>query len=135
MLNFEAMFSLTLRVPELFHDVSGRPNHPYDWRIGIFQYSIGLTVAYVGFVGLSTASLSLLSKVSPSSAHSVVLKIGTGVTLFGMLARLFGDMQVVMVALSHKLINTDIVNALVFPLLLVCFVLLHFVSKHFFFLM
>jgi len=48
---------------------------------------------------------------------------------------MLGDLQVFMIELSHKLINTDIVSSLVIPLLLTCFFVGYFVKKHFFFLM
>jgi hypothetical protein len=135
MINWESLFSLISRASELWQDTDGLTNHPYDWRIGVLQYSIGAVIIFVGLNAHEEASLSLLSKASPATTRSVVIQIGTLSTFVGLFARLFADLHIVMVELSHKLINTDLVNALVLPLLLICFVLMYVVKKHFFYLM
>jgi hypothetical protein len=53
----------------------------------------------------------------------------------GLTAQVIADLQILTVGLSHRVINTDIVNALVVPMLVACLVAIHFVRKHFFFLM
>jgi hypothetical protein len=57
------------------------------------------------------------------------------VTFASLAARVLGDIQILFVGLSHRLINTDIVNSLVIPLLAASIVAYYIVKKHFFFLM
>ena len=109
----------------------------YDWLVGIIQYFVGFSVTFFGLTALDSAALSLLSKVSPPRLRtsSASLQLGTIVTFVTLLARVIADLQILMIGLSHRLINTDLVNSLVLPLLVGCFVIGHFVRKHFFFLM
>jgi hypothetical protein len=95
---------------------------------------IGLTTIFVGLVALEGATLSLLSKVSPPRLRSVVINVGTIATFLGLVARLLGDAQILMVGLSNRLINMDIINSLAVPLLLALCVAAFLLKKHFFFL-
>jgi hypothetical protein len=135
MINWVSFYSLATRATKLFTETNGRPDAVYDWRVGMLQYVIGLTVIVLGSVSLEGAAVSLLSKLSPAHSPTILISVPTIATFLGFAARLVGDTQVVMVDLSEWLINTDIINALVLPLLLVCFALHFFVKKHFFFLM
>lgn len=90
---------------------------------------------FTGLIALEGAALSLLSKTSPANTRSIIINVGTITTFLGLAARLLADIQILLIDLSHKLINTDIVNALVLPLVLACYLLIYFVNKHFFFLM
>jgi len=135
MINYGSIASLAREVPELFANTLGMPSHPYDWRLGVIQYSVGLTIVFFGLIALNGASLSLLSKTSPVNNRSVFSSVGTITTLLGFAARLMADGQILFFDLSHRVINTDIVNSLVLPLLVVCFLLSYVVNKHFFFLM
>lgn len=121
----------------LFADVAGQSSHHhrYDGNFGVWQYTLGLAVAFVGLVSLEGAALSLLSKVSPPNRRSIIVNAGTVVTFLGLAARVIGNFQIVAIDLSHKLINTDIVNSLVIPLLVVGILLKYVVNKHYFFLM
>lgn len=134
-MNWESVFSVATRASKLFADTNGRPSHPYDWKCGVFQYVIGLMIVFSGLTALEGATLSLLSKVSPINTRSIVINVGTMTTFLGLLARLLGDFDIVMVDLSHKVINTDIINSLVLPLLLASLLLSYLVGKNFFFLM
>lgn len=134
MVNWLSMFNLAARVPNLLMDTQGRMPQIYDWGLGRFQFVIGLSVAFLAVIAVDGANLSLLSKVSPQRLRSIVINIGTIVSFLSLTARLMADFQILMVDLSHKLINTDIVNALVIPLILMCFVFIYFVKKHYFFL-
>jgi hypothetical protein len=137
-INWESLFSIVLLRENLFADVSDRTTHPYDGNFGVWQYVVGGTIALVGLVALEGAALALFSKVSPipSSARSMmVLQAGTMVTFLGLATRIVGNLQIVAIDLSHKLINTDIVNSLVIPLILACLVLRYLVIKHYFYLM
>jgi hypothetical protein len=137
MINFVSMFSLAKRVPVLWTEDTSVPlkTHPYDWKLGIVQYILGLSVTFVGLCGLEGATLSLVSKVSPPRLHSVTVNVGTMVVFLSFVARILGDMQVFMVGVSRKLVNQDVINAMVVPLLLVCLVAYFLVKRHFFFLM
>jgi hypothetical protein len=110
--------------------------HPYDWRIGEFQYTFGLLIAFVGLIALEGAAFSLLSKCSPLHARSAAIHTGTLAALLTIVARLMGDAEIVMVdLLFHRWINADIVNALAIPMLLGCMIMTYIVNKHYFFLM
>ena len=99
------------------------------------QYTIGFSITFVGLRALGGASRSLLSKVSPYNAKGTVMNLGTVVTFLGLISQFLANFQITMVGLSHRVINTDIVNALVVPMLIGCLVAFYFVKKHYFFLM
>jgi hypothetical protein len=132
MVNWVSLFSLATRVPNLLTDIKGREIQLYDWWVGVFQYVIGLSITFVGLTAVEGANLSLLSKVSPGRA---LVNVGTLTTLLTFAARLAADVQILIVDQSQKLINTDIVNALVIPLLVTSFIIAYFVRRHFFFFM
>eukprot|EP00977_Amphora_coffeiformis_P023725 scaffold14064_cov177-Amphora_coffeaeformis.AAC.2 len=114
-LNFVSLFSLAQKVPNLLSETDeGRAaSHPYDWRFGIIQYCVGLPIAFMGLVSLEGSALSVLSKLSPPRFRGVAVNTGTYVVFVGFIARLIGDFQLYFVVLSHRLINTDIVNAVI----------------------
>jgi len=135
MINYGSIASLATHASELFANTQGRPSHPYDNRLGVIQYTVGLSVLFFGLIALEGAALSLLSKTSPANIRSVVVNVGTIATFSSFAARLMADSQILVFDLSHRMISTDIVNSLVMPLLLVTFVLSYVINKHFFFLM
>jgi hypothetical protein len=135
MFNWVSMFSLASRFPSLLLDTAGRQHHDYDWNVGMVQYLVGFTLAFAGLTSLEGATLSMLSKISPPHLRSVVINVGTLASVLTMAARLLADVQLTMVGLSHKLINTDIVNSLVVPLFLASFVVIYFVRQNYFFLL
>lgn len=135
MVNWQSMFALAELLPSVFAATDGRPRHLYDWKLGVVQYIVGLVVVYSSLVALEGASLSLLSKVSPVNTRSLVVNVGSMATCIGFIARFLGDFQIVMIDLSDMIISMDIVNALVVPLILACFLLLYVIRKHFFFLL
>jgi hypothetical protein len=137
MFNWASAFSLASKVPTLLSDTDEKQyfDYPYDWKIGAIQYVAGFALAFVGLTALEGSTLSLLSKVSPPHLRSLVINVGTMVSVLRMVARLAADVQVLMVGLSHKLINTDIVNALTVPLFLVSFIVSFVVRQHYFFLL
>ena len=93
---------------------------------------IGLTISYVGVVSLEGAALSLMSKIYPSRPRYI--SCGSLVTFVSLLARILANIHVLIVGLSHRLVNTDIVNSVILPLLGVCIAGIYIVRKHFFFL-
>ncbi|CAB9504953.1 SPX domain-containing membrane protein [Seminavis robusta] len=138
MLNYGSIVKLGFQLESLFTETEERKAETlYDWLIGIVQYFVGCTVTILALTSLDSSTLSLLSKVSPPRirSSSVALQLGTIVTFCTLAARLIADVQIVMIGLSHRLINTDLVNSLAMPLLLVCIIIAHLVRKHFFFLM
>lgn len=108
---------------------------PYDWIFGRYQYVVGFIVTFVGVISLEVTTLSLMSKVAPLKLRGSLINCGSIVTYSSLIGRVVGDIQILMVGLSHRLINTDIVNSLVIPLLAACLVAGYIVKKHFFFLM
>jgi len=85
---------------------------------------------------LDGAALSLLSKASPPRLRtsSAALQLGTIVSFVSLFARVIADAQIFMIGLSHRLINTDLENSLLLPILVACFVIGHFIRKHYFFM-
>lgn len=135
MFNWESMYSLASRFSTLFSDTVNRQPQTYDWALGAAQYLGGFTILFVGITSLEGATLSLLSKISPPNLRSVVINVGTIVTFVTLMARLFADVHLSMVGLSHKVINTDMVNALVVPIFFASFVVVYLVRQNFFFLL
>jgi hypothetical protein len=138
MVNWGSVFALIPKVRKLFQESEAERHHQYDWFVGVFQYPIGFTLCFAALHSLEIASRSLLGKVSPVSSggrswnNDFVFVVVTFVRLF---AQLFANCQITMVVLSHRVINTDIVNALIIPMLIAGIVAAFFVRKHFFFLM
>lgn len=132
MINWQSMLALAQVFPSLLADTPGRLSHPYDAKFGVMQYVLGLLLVYVSFIALEGATLSLLSKLSPINVRSIVINVGTASTFICLIARILGDMHIVAIDLSHKLISTDIVNALVVPLILASFWLTYLIKNNFF---
>lgn len=135
MINWGSLFALIPNIRILFDENRDARHHQYDWMLGVAQYVIGFGCSFVSLRALETSSRSLLSKLSPSNLRSIVINPGTIVTFLGLIARMFADFQIASVVLSHRVINTDIVNSLVVPLFIVCVLAHYFVRKHYFFLM
>lgn len=136
MMNWGSVFALVVNLNNLFTETQNMSYHYYDWLLGIPQYVVGFLLSFMGLHALHGASRSLLSKVVPTNPRSnLAPNLGTVVTLVGLVAQLIANAQIVTVSLSHRLINTDIVNSLVMPLLVGCLVAYFIVRKHFFFLM
>lgn len=110
-LNFMSLFFLAQKVPNLLSETELVATHPYDWKIGVIQYTVGLPIAFMGLVSMEGSALSILSKLSPPKFRGVAVNAGTIVVFVGFVARLIGDLQLFFVGLSHRLINTDLVNA------------------------
>jgi hypothetical protein len=137
MVNWGSLFALIPNIRVLFQENSTERHHFYDWVLGVAQYVIGFVVTFGALRGLEISSRSLLSKVSPPTVNHYWNHnyFGVLVTFVGLFSQLVADCQITMVVLSHRVINTDIVNALVFPILIGCALAYYFVRKHYFFLM
>lgn len=138
MINYTSFIKLAFHVNDLLNEFEDKQRESkYDWLLGIIQYFFGFSVTFLSMISLDSATLSLLSKVSPPRirSSSVALQLGTIVSFVTLVARVIADGQIALVGISHRLINTDLINSLIFPLLIVAFVFAHYVRKHFFFLM
>lgn len=133
MVNWGSVVNLGVHVQSLFRNTPYRIRQ-YDWVFGVLQYVIGLSITFAGIRALEPATLSLMSKVAPVTLTSVVVNCGTIVTILSLMTRIVGDLFIIVVGLSHRLINADIVNSLVVPLMILCLAAGYVVKRHFFFL-
>jgi hypothetical protein len=134
MVNYVSIINLMIHLRSIFDRAADKAYHPYDWIFGSVQYVCGLSIAFAGTSSLEPTTLSLMSKLAPSRTRSIVVNSGTIVTVLSLAARFLGDVQILVVGLSHRLINTDIVNSLVVPLIVACLAAGYVVRRHFFFL-
>jgi hypothetical protein len=121
MINYWSMFSLAKSAPKLLSNVETlfqgeetpptATQQPYDWKLGVIQYVVGLTITFVGLISMEGAALSLLSKLAPLRLRSIVINVGTISVFLCFTARILGDAQILFVGVSHRLIDTDMVNA------------------------
>lgn len=108
MINYASLFSLAEQVENLLDQQEDTyfEVHPYDGVAGIFQYIIGFTTVFTGIIALEGASLSLMSKVAPPRLKNVVINCGTIVTIATFAARVLGDVEILFVGLSHRLVRS-----------------------------
>jgi hypothetical protein len=138
MVNWGSFFALVPNIRILFQENQEERRHQYDWLLGVGQYVLGFFISFGAMHALENAARSLLGKVSPSPSihrswcNDFIFVMVTFVRLFAQFA---ANCQITMVVLSHRVINTDIVNALVIPMLIGGFVAAYFIRKHYFFLM
>ena len=132
MINWASMVNVVAHIRHLFDEDSYGTHHPYDWVFGMSQYLLGIVVSFVGVVSLEGSSIALMSKVSP--ARHRFASCGTLVTFVSLMARILGNVYILVVGLSHRLISTDIINSMVLPLIGACVTVMYIVNKHFFFL-
>lgn len=137
MLNWRSLYSLAHQVKGIFADVTDNRSYAYDWWMGKLQFCIGMVGLFSGLVALEGAALSLLSKISPINnySRSVTLNVGTIVSLLGFASRLLADMNILLTDVSQKLINTDVINSFLIPMLFCSVIGYYVINKHFFFLM
>ena len=135
MVNWGSLFALIPNIKNLFKEDRSNRHHHYDWMLGVGQYIIGFIIAFTALRALGTGSRSLLSKVSPSNMHNVVINLGTIVTFIALFAQLFADFYIASVVLSQREINIDILNSLLMPSLIATLLMYILLRKHYFFLM
>jgi hypothetical protein len=135
MINWGSVFALAVNIRILFTEIRSMRQHHYDWLLGIAQYVIGFAITFISVTALQGAARCLLSKVSPPNLKSSFFNLGTMVTFLGLFSRVFANLQILTLGLSNRVINTDIVDALVVPMFIACLAAYYFVRKHFFFLM
>ena len=139
MINYSSFVELAFQLEDLFEETKEEEqagSQSYDWFVGRIQYFVGFFITFLGLTSLDGAALSLLSKASPPRLRtsSAALQLGTIVSFVSLFARVIADAQIFMIGLSHRLINTDLVNSLLLPILVACFVIRHFIRKHYFFM-
>ena len=135
MVNYVSFVNLVIHLRGIFDRAADKGHYyPYDWIIGAAQYICGFTIAYTGITALEPTTLSLMSKLAPSRPKSISINCGTVVTILSLAARSMGDVQILAVGLSNRLINTDIVNSLIVPLIIACLAAAYIVRRHFSFL-
>lgn len=135
MVNWGSVFAMAANIKVLFTETRDMRHHLYDWLLGIPQYLVGFLLTFTSLKALEGSARSLLSKVSPPNSKHHMTNIGTIATFLGLFAKFLANMQIVAVGLSHRVINTDIVNCIVVTLLVGCIVAHYFVRKHYFFMM
>ena len=134
MVNWGSVVNLAAHLQTLFQNTPYKV-HQYDWVFGVLQYVVGISISFTGVATMEPAILSLMSKVAPITLKSVVINCGNIVTVLSLVANIIGDLFIVLVGLSHRLINADILNSLAVPLLAACIASAYIVRRHFFFLM
>lgn len=135
--NYEALLVLLLHLRDVFRETQGvddRPTTYYDWSLGIVQYIIGTFIIMASITAIDGCTLSLMSKVAPSKLESNTLNLGLIVSLIRPSTRFMADVLILIVGLSHRIINTDIVNSLSLVLICACCAVYYIVKRHYFFL-
>ena len=135
--NYEALLVLLIHLRDVFREAQGNADRPttyYDWSLGVVQYVVGTLVIMASVTAIEGCTLSLMSKVAPSKLESSTLNLGLIVSLIRPLTRFMADVMILIVGLSHRIINTDIINSLSLVLICACCVVYYIVKRHYFFL-
>lgn len=135
MFNWGSFFALIPNIKNLLKEDRSNRHHHYDWMLGVGQYIVGFIITFASLRALSIGSRSLLSKVSPPNLTNVVVNFGTIVTFITLFSQMFANFYISSIVLSHREINSDILNSLLMPSLIATFVMYYLVRKHYFFLM
>ncbi len=135
MLNWGSLFALIPNIKNLLKEDRSNRHHHYDWMLGVGQYIVGFIITFTALRALGIGSRSLLSKVSPPKMNNVIVNLGTIVTFISLFSQLFANFYISSIVLSHREINTDILNSLLMPSLIAAFLMYHLARKHYFFLM
>ena len=137
MANFKALLDSILDIRDIFHKESSAAEIPpgyYDSYAGLAQYIFGTSTIIMSSIALEGVTLSLMSKVAPSKLSSLFLDCGLIVSLISSFSKVLGDLIIFNVGLSHRLINSDMVNSLSLFLACACCAGYYIVKRHFFFL-
>jgi hypothetical protein len=135
--NYEALLVLLLHLRDLFRKAEGEEDRPttyYDWSLGIVQYVVGSLVIMVSIAAIEGCTLSLMSKVAPPKLESKAINLGLIVSLIRPSTRFMADVFILLIGLSHRIINTDIINSLSLVLICACCAVYYLVKRHYFFL-
>lgn len=136
-INYEALLVLLFHLRDLFRKAEGEEDRPttyYDWSLGIVQYIVGSLVIMASITAIEGCTLSLMSKVAPPKLESKAINLGLIVSLIRPSTRFMADVFILLVGLSHRIINTDIINSLSLVLICACCAVYYLVKRHYFFL-
>lgn len=136
MVNYEALLVLLLHLRDVFRWAEGeddRPTTNYDWSLGIAQYIVGTFVIMASITAIEGCTLSLMSKVAPAKLERAI-NLGLIVSLIRPSTRFVADVFILLVGLSRRIINTDMINSLSLVLICACCAVYYLVKRHYFFL-
>lgn len=136
-INYEALLVLLFHLRDLFRNAEGEEDRLttyYDWSLGIVQYIVGSLVIMASITAIEGCTLSLMSKVAPPKLESKAINLGLIVSLIRPSTRFMADVFILLVGLSHRIINTDIINSLSLVLICACCAVYYLVKRHYFFL-
>ena len=137
MVNYEALLVLLLHLRDVFRWAEGeddRPTTNYDWSLGVAQYIVGTFVIMASITAIEGCTLSLMSKVAPAKLESKAINLGLIVSLIRPSTRIVADVFILLVGLSRRIINTDMINSLSLVLICACCAVYYLVKRHYFFL-
>ena len=137
MVNYEALLVLLLHLRDVFRWAEGegdRPTTNYDWSLGVAQYIVGTFVIIASITAIEGCTLSLMSKVAPAKLESKAINLGLIVSLIRPSTRIVADVFILLVGLSRRIINTDMINSLSLVLICACCAVYYLVKRHYFFL-
>ena len=106
----------------------------YNWQAGVYQYCIGISMAFVSSVLIEGASLSLMSKKFSDKLKTSSIICSSLVPLFGCIGKIFGGAILIIIGFSSNHIDTDIVNLISFCLLIISSLCYYLLKTHYFFL-
>ena len=132
MINYEAVFLLIRNI--IKNEKKWVMPSIYDDVFGILQYIIGFCVVFVSVAFLESATLTLMSKVSPVHLKRYSMDNSFIVIVLSLLGRLVGDFLISAVDVSSWVFCSDIINSLLVPLLIGFVAGEYLVRKHYFFL-
>ena len=135
--NYEALLVLLFHLTDLFRKAEGEDDRPttyYDWSLGVMQYIVGSLVIMASITAIEGCTLSLMSKVAPPKLESKAINLGLIVSLIRPSTRFMADIFILLVGLSHRIINTDIINSLSLVLICTCCAVYFLVKRNYFFL-
>ena len=132
MVNYESLFysmkNLIFRASNQGHSFS------YDGFLGAVQYIVSFAVVFMSMVSLESVTLTLMSKVSPTSLRKYSLNSSFAVIFVSSLGRLVGDLLIWATELSSWVFFNSIINTLCCCLIVCLLVGSYVVKKHYFFL-
>ena len=132
MINYEAIFLLIRNM--IRHEKKWVMPAIYDDIFGILQYLVGFCVVFVSVSFLESSTLTLMSKVSPLHLKRYSIDNSFIVIVLSLLGRIIGDLLISAVDVSSWIFCSDIINSLLFPLLIGYVAGEYLVRKHYFFL-
>ena len=138
MFNYESliMFIVSLVEGSLAKESSNKLYYYYDGIFGAPQYILSFTVVFCSVVMLESVALALMSKVqvSPRQMKKYTIDNSFVVIILSAIARLVGDVLIVIFSSEGWFGKGDIINGLTISLILAFTAGIYIVRKHYFFL-